>query len=80
MLRDLIIEYAKLKRTLAVALCLVAPSLASALLVLICLRSAGTPWIGVIMNVTAIWAFFVLPMTLAALSALLGQIEHGPQM
>jgi ABC-2 type transport system permease protein len=80
MLRDIMIEYAKLKRTLAVTLCLVAPSLASALLMLICLKSPGTPWTGVIMNVTAIWAFFVLPMTLAALSALLGQIEHGPRM
>jgi ABC-2 type transport system permease protein len=73
------VEALKLKGTLVLLLCLVAPTLVSVLVTLIALRRPSMDWEFVFTGSTGLWSFFVLPMTITALSALLAQIEHGPR-
>lgn len=75
----LAIELRKLRATLALALCLLAPALVALVAVLIALRQSATEWSGIVTNTLGLWAYFVLPMTVAALAALVAQIEHGPR-
>jgi hypothetical protein len=79
MITSLIVEARKLKGSLALVLCLVAPTLVSSFLGLVCLRHATMSWREAMTGTTGLWSFFVLPMTVTALSALVAQIEHGPR-
>ena len=80
MLAYLTAEVMKLKRSLALLLCVSAPIFVMVICVLIGLHSHkpmplgryGTPG-------AAFWAFAMLPMTVTALSVLIAQIEHGPR-
>ena len=38
-----------------------------------------SPWPVFATNVAALWAFFMLPMTVTALTVLVAQLEHGPK-
>lgn len=74
-----LIELRKLKGTLAALLCLVAPTLAAGMAVLIAARQPQADWRALLVNAQGLWAYFMLPMTVTALSALMAQIEHGPR-
>jgi ABC-2 type transport system permease protein len=75
----LLLEFRKLKGTLAALLCLVAPTLVAVMTALIASRQAQAEWRALVVNAEGLWAYFVLPMTVTALSALIAQIEHGPK-
>lgn len=79
MLTALFVEFQKLKGSMALLLCLVAPALVAILMTLICLRQPAMEWTLVLTETTGLWSFFVLPMTVTALGILLAQIEHGPR-
>jgi hypothetical protein len=72
-------ELLKLRGTLSLLLCLLAPALVAVVALLIALRQAHPGWQGLLTNGVGLWCYFVLPMTVAALAALLAQIEHGPR-
>jgi lantibiotic transport system permease protein len=76
---SLLVEYRKLKGSLIWLLALVAPSLVTVLVALITLRRPSMDWEFMFTGSTGLWAFFVLPMTVTAISALLAHIEHGPR-
>lgn len=78
--RYLLAELLKLRRSLALMLCLAAPSCVVALNVLIALDSEKPAdldkfWV----SGAAFWAFAMLPLTVTALSVLMAQMEHGPR-
>lgn len=73
------IELAKLRGTLAPVLCLLAPAVVAVVALLIAMRRAHPGAHALLLNAIGLWTYFVLPMTVAALSALLAQIEHGPR-
>ena len=75
----LAIELGKLRGTLALALCFLAPTLVALVAVAIALRQGQPAWEMIVTNTFGLWAYFVLPMTVAALAALVAQIEHGPR-
>lgn len=79
MLTLLFVELRKLKGSLVVILCLAAPTVVTAFLGLMALRMAPMSWAEAVSNATGLWAFFMLPMTITALSILLAQVEHGPR-
>ena len=79
MLTDLFIEIRKLKGSLVLALCFVAPTLAAVLLGIVCARQPVMSWHNAMMGTTGLWAYFIMPMTVTALSVLVAQIEHGPR-
>ncbi len=79
MLTLLFVELRKLKGSLVVILCLAAPTVVTAFLGLMALRMAPMSWTEAVSNATGLWAFFMLPMTITALSILLAQVEHGPR-
>lgn len=79
MLTLLFVELRKLKGSLVVILCLAAPTVVAAFLGLMALRMAPMSWNEAVSNATGLWAFFMLPMTITALSILLAQVEHGPR-
>lgn len=79
MMVSLLVELRKLKGSLITVLCLVAPTLVTTLVLLIALRRPNMDWEFVFTGTTGLWAFFVLPMTVTAISALLAHIEHGPR-
>jgi ABC-2 type transport system permease protein len=79
MFTSLFVELRKLKGSLVVVLCLAAPSLVAGLLILILMRRPNLDWKEVMEGSTGLWSFFMLPMTIAAISALLAHIEHGPR-
>jgi hypothetical protein len=79
MLVSLFVEIRKLKGSLVLLLCVAAPALVAGLLALILLKRPNLDWKEVLEGSTGLWSFFMLPMTIAALSALLAQIEHGPR-
>lgn len=72
-------EALKLRRSLAIIVMGVAPVMTFILTVLIQL-SGESPgiWAFQMMSTSAIWAYFLLPMTATGLTALLAQMEHGP--
>lgn len=74
----LYVEYRKLRRSLALMLALAAPLLIAIFLFFNLLRDhqprAWDMWMA---NAAAVWAFFMLPMSITALTALVAQVEHG---
>lgn len=74
-------EFAKLSRTLALALVIVAPALIATFSLANQLRSGQpTDWMVWMFGAGSIWAYFLLPMVLAAMSALMAHMEHAVRM
>ncbi|NEX92670.1 ABC transporter permease [Caulobacter sp. 17J65-9] len=74
------VELAKLKRSLALLLCVAAPACVAALCFMMALRR-DTPatWELFAVNGEVMWAYFMLPMTVTALTVLVAQMEHAPK-
>ena len=73
-------ECLKLKRSLVLLLCASAPAMVALISILGLTRHDHTgPWAMFSASAAAIWAFFMLPMTVTALTVLIAQIEHGPK-
>lgn len=80
MLAVLSVELRKLNRSLALVLGLAAPSLIGIFIFFNMLRGTeAQPWDRLLMGSTGIWAFFMLPMSVTALTALVAHMEHGPR-
>jgi ABC-2 type transport system permease protein len=79
LLRLLQTETIKLRRSLISLLIFGVPAMMLIMLTMMLVsdKSAGD-WPRFAMTGSAIWAFFLLPMSATALTALLAQIEHGP--
>ena len=76
----LIVEARKLNRSLAALLAVAAPSLIAIFTFFSLLRGkAPQPWDMWIVSASGIWAFFMLPMSVTALTALVAHMEHGPK-
>lgn len=74
------VEIRKLNRSLAVLLAVAAPSLIAIFAFFNLLRGkAPQPWEMWMISSIGIWAFFMLPMTVTALTALVAHMEHGPK-
>lgn len=74
-------EFIKLKRSLVVMVCLAAPLCAATFPVMVMLNKPGPkPWVQLLAEGVAVWAYFMFPMAVTALSVLMAQIEHGPRM
>lgn len=77
--RLLITETTKLKRSLTLLLVLGIPCMMFVMQFVLLLNAKHAPdWSMFVMGGGAVWAYFLLPMTATALTALLAQIEHGP--
>lgn len=75
------VEFLKLTRTLSLLLVLAAPTLIGLFSFANLMRAnRPTEWMEWLDGAISIWAYFLLPLTLAALSALVASIEHGPRM
>lgn len=80
MLRVLAVELRKLNRSLAAALAISAPGLIAVFTFFNLLRGkTAQPWDMWMVGATGIWAFFMLPMSVTALTALIAHMEHGPR-
>ncbi|UAL09690.1 ABC transporter permease [Caulobacter segnis] len=80
MLAVLSVELRKLSRSLAPVLVLAGPGLVALLTFFIVLNGRrATPWDRLMEGVSGVWAVFLLPMSVTALTALVAQIEHGPR-
>ena len=80
MLSVLSVEVRKLNRSLALLLALAAPSLIGIFTFFNMMRGkAAMPWEMWLGSSAAIWAFFMLPMSVTALTALVAHMEHGPR-
>lgn len=80
MLTVLAVELRKLNRSLALLLALAAPTLIAIFVFFNMLRGDGPqPWEMYTRGSIAIWAFFMLPMSVTALTALVAHMEHGPR-
>lgn len=80
MLAVLSVELRKLNRSLAAVLVLAAPSLIGVFTFFALLRNKHpSSWETLLQTSTGIWAFFMLPMSVTALTALVAQMEHGPR-
>jgi len=76
----LAVEACKLRRSLALLLAAVAPLLIASFLFFNMLRlGKPMPWALTLQSSAAIWAFFMLPMSVTALTALVAHTEHGPR-
>lgn len=76
----LLAEILKLRRSLALLLCVAAPSCVAILNTLIALdrdKPAVMTMFGI--GAAAFWAFAMLPLAATALSVLMAQMEHGPR-
>ena len=74
----LAVEACKLRRSLALLLAAVAPALIAVFLFFNLLRlEKPMPWAMTLQSSAAIWAFFMLPMSVTALTALVAHAEHG---
>ncbi len=74
-------EIIKLKRSLVLLVCLAAPLCAGAFPVMVMLNHPGDkPWVQMLGEGAAVWAYFLFPMAVTAVSVLVAQIEHGPRM
>ncbi len=80
MFAALSVEFRKLNRSLALLLAVVAPALIAIFTFFNIMRGDSPQeydmWI---MSGSAIWAFFMLPMSVTALTALVAHMEHGPK-
>ena len=80
MLAAFLAETIKLRRSLAILLCAAAPAMVALLGAMILLDHDGPlPWAAYAGNLAGLWAFFMLPMTVTALTVLVAQLEHGPR-
>ncbi len=80
MLRVLTVELRKLNRSLAAALAVAAPGLIAVFTFFNVLRGeTPQPWDMWMIGSLGIWAFFMLPMSVTALTALVAQMEHSPR-
>jgi lantibiotic transport system permease protein len=80
MLAVLSVEIRKLNRSLALLLTLAAPTLIAIFVFFNMLRGdEPQPWEMYLQSSTVIWAFFMLPMSVTALTALVAHMEHGPR-
>ncbi|MFK4057552.1 ABC transporter permease [Brevundimonas sp. NPDC046655] len=80
MLSVLSVEVRKLNRSLALLLAVAAPSLIAVFGFFMALRAkASAPWEMWMMSGSAIWAYFMMPMSVTALTALVAHMEHGPK-
>src|SRR6187397_2843152 len=78
--RYLMAELLKLRRSLALMLCLAAPSCVVILNMLMALEREGPVDMSLFgIAAAALWSFAMLPLTVTALSVLLAQMEHGPR-
>lgn len=76
----LAVEAYKLRRSLALLLAVVAPLLIAVFVFFNLLRmDKPMPWETTLQTSAAIWAFFMLPMSVTALTALVAHTEHGPR-
>ena len=76
----LAVEAYKLRRSLALLLATVAPLLITVFLFFNMLRlEKARPWEMSLQSSAGIWAFFMLPMSVTALTALVAHTEHGPR-
>ena len=74
------VELMKLRRSLALLLAFVAPSLVVVFVFFNLLRmDRANDWSMTLMSSAGLWAFFMLPMSVTALSALVANTEHGPR-
>lgn len=80
MFSTILVETAKLRNSLALLLCTAAPLMVAILTGLVAIeRKEPTSWSMFTANQGAVWAIFMLPLTVTALTVLLAQIEHGPR-
>ena len=80
MFAPLVVEFRKLNRSLALWLAVGGPGLIAVFTFFNMLRgTAPAPWDMWMGGATAIWAFFMLPMSVTALTALVAHMEHGPR-
>ena len=80
MLAVLSVEVRKLNRSLALLLAFAAPSLIAIFVFFNLLRGkAPQPWEMWMVSAIGIWAFFMLPMSVTALTALVAHMEHRPK-
>lgn len=80
MLSVLSVEFHKLNRSLAALVAVAAPVLIAVFIFFNLLRlNTAMPWAMVLKNAAAMWAVFMLPMSVTALTALSAQMEHGPR-
>lgn len=80
MLAVLSVEIRKLNRSLAALLAIAAPSLIAIFTFFMVLRGkAPQPWEMWMVSSIGIWSFFMLPMSVTALTALVAHMEHGPK-
>lgn len=80
MLAALFVEAKKLNRSLAALLAVIAPSLIAVFTFFMLLRSTKPqPWDMWMISGAGIWAYFMLPMSVTALTALVAHMEHGPK-
>lgn len=76
----LYVEYRKHGRSLALLLAVVAPLLIAVFVFFNLLRNhRPISWDMTMATAAAIWAYFMLPMSVTALTALVAQAEHGPR-
>lgn len=76
----LAVEIHKLRRSLTLLLAAVAPLLIAVFVFFNLLRvDKAAPWAMTLQTSAAIWAFFMLPMSVTALTALVAHTEHGPR-
>lgn len=80
LLAPLFVEARKLNRSLAALLAIAAPALI-AIFAFFNLLRGDTPqeWDMWMISSAGIWAFFMLPMSVTALTALVAHMEHGPK-
>ena len=80
MLSVLLVEAQKLKRSLALLLVIAAPTLIGIFAFFNITRmDQPGPWEQWLVTSVGIWAFFMLPMSVTALTALVAHMEHGPR-
>ncbi len=80
MLAVLSAEIRKLNRSLAALLAVASPSLIAVFTFFNLMRGkAPQPWEMWMVSAIGIWAFFMLPMSVTALTALVAHMEHGPR-
>ena len=76
----LVIEVRKLRRSLAPLLAVAAPSMIGLYVFFSTIRAEeARPWDALMSNSLAVWAFFMLPMSATALTALVAHMEHAPR-
>lgn len=80
MFAPLFVEIVKLRRSLALVLAVVAPSLVAVFLFFNALRGdEPMPWSMWLGSAAGMWGVFMLPMSVTALTALVASMEHGPR-